>query len=273
MSWEGLTGAGVSYSPSRIESERFGMLIARVVVGDEVGGADEVADDLARVLGESDDDLLVVRWPARLATLGAVAAGTPRRILPADVLTYWEAPADALRLDAEAAGRAGCRVRVPQEADERSLAALDAVVADSFRGYGNHYTANPALDPELALLGYQDWSRRSLLANPGDVVLLEHVDVEHAAVEHPQPDVVGVATLAQSQDGHDLEILLAGLVGGSQGQGWYSHLLGGVGDAARRRGASRVVISTQVHNIRVQRAWARAGFKPYAAVTTVHAMR
>lgn len=267
MSWDGLLGEGVRYSPSPVESDRFRMSFARVVVGDQVSGAAEVADDLARILAESDDDLLVVRYPARLASLGAVASASPRRILPADVLTYWEVAAADLRLDPEAAAAAGCLVTVPTVADEDSLAALDAVVADSFRGYGNHYTANPALDADLALAGYQDWARRTFEARPDDVVLLSQAE----GVDPSR--VVGVATLSQSPDGRDLEILLAGLVGDSQGQGLYGHLLGGVGDLARRRGAERVIISTQVHNIRVQRAWARHGFKPYAAVTTLHAMR
>ena len=40
-----------------------------------------------------------------------------------------------------------------------------------------------------------------------------------------------------------------------------------------RRGLPRVIISTQVSNVRVQRAWVRAGMKPFAAVTTLHVAR
>lgn len=261
MSWEDLSGGGVRHSPSPLESARFGLGVARVVVGDDVPTAADAADDLTRILSTAPEPLLIVRYPARLAALGAAAAASNRRILPTDVLTYWEIPAGQLRLDETVAAADGCVVRVPERAGERELQALDAVVVDSFRGYGNHYTANPMLDAALALEGYREWATRSLRDNPADVVLLEQ-----------NSQVVGVATLEQSPDGDDLEILLAGLVGNAQGRGWYAHLLGGIGQVARQRGCARVVISTQVHNVRVQRAWARAGFKPYAAVTTLHAV-
>lgn len=261
MSWAGLGGDAVRLMPSEVESDRFGLSVARVVVG-----ADAVADPelagavrarLTEVVRAADEDLLIIRWPAAEVLLGAAVAASGREIIPADVLTYWEVPARQL----VAPGEAGeLSARPLAAADSAARAALRQVVADSFAGYGNHYTANPLLDPELALAGYLDWAERSLIANPADVVLL-------TAGEQP----VGIATL--QHDGDDLEILLAGIIGAAQGRGLYGHLLAGVGAEAVRRGCSRVIISTQVHNVRVQRAWVRAGFKPYAAVTTVHAMR
>ena len=70
----------------------------------------------------------------------------------------------------------------------------------------------------------------------------------------------------------EAEILLAGLTSAAQGRGLYPLLLKAVGQQAMARGCPRVTISTQAHNIRVQRAWAKAGFRPFAAITTVHAM-
>ena len=261
MSWDGLQGATVTRSASAVESDRFGMTIGRVVVGDQCP-EQEAAPALTAEFDQAPEELLIVRWPTRLVTLGAAAAASSRAVVPADVLVYWEVPASELRPDAAALTADDLRVTVPSEADDASRAALDLVVRDSFAGYGNHYTANPRLDRDLALTGYLDWARRALDDNPQDVVLLHHGD---------QP--IGVATLTTGADGQDLEILLAGLTGTTQGQGWYRHLLAGVGDQARARGCSRVIISTQVHNIRVQRAWARSGFRPFGAVTTVHAMR
>ena len=261
MSWDGLQGATVTRAASAVESDRFGLTIGRVVVGDQCP-EQEAAQALTGVLDEAPEELLVVRWPTRLVTLGAAAAASSRAIIPADVLVYWEVPTSTLQPDPEALAQDGLHVAVPAEADDASRAALEHVVRDSFAGYGNHYTANPRLDRDLALTGYLDWARRALDDNPHDVVLLSHRD---------QP--IGVATLTSGNDGQDLEILLAGLTGTTQGQGWYRHLLAGVGEQARARGCSRVIISTQVHNIRVQRAWARSGFRPFGAVTTVHAMR
>lgn len=261
MSWSGLSGDAVRLTPSAVESERFGLSVARVVVGADAAADPELAPAvrarLTEVVRDATEDLLIVRWPAHQVLFGATVAAAGRAIIPADVLTYWEVPAASLT----APGDSGTLTVGPlTAADGAALAALRQVVADSFAGYGNHYTADPLLDPELALTGYMDWAERSLAADPSNVVLL-------AAGDRP----LGIATL--QQDGDDLEILLAGIVGASQGRGLYGHLLAGVGAEAMRRRCSRVIISTQVHNVRVQRAWVRAGFKPYAAVTTVHAVR
>jgi ribosomal protein S18 acetylase RimI-like enzyme len=152
-----------------------------------------------------------------------------------------------------------------------SAAALDletvsglvrGIVRASFRDYGNHYTANPLLDRSAALAGYEDWAVRSLVSDPGNVLVL---------TDGGEP--IGMATLEPGSDGDHLEILLAGLVPAAQGRHLYDGLLDGCERAALARGATRVVISTQVHNVRVQRAWARHGLRPFAAIETVHLVR
>ena len=82
--------------------------------------------------------------------------------------------------------------------------------------------------------------------------------------------MTAVATLEISED--FVEILLAGVGPPWQGRGVYSSLLWAVEDFAADRGLSSVYISTQAHNTRVQRSWARFGFTPVAAFETVHAM-
>jgi ribosomal protein S18 acetylase RimI-like enzyme len=138
---------------------------------------------------------------------------------------------------------------------------VDAVVAASFAGYGNHYLANPLLDPAAALAGYQEWARLTVSAHPEDVLLLRRGG-----------QVIGVATCHASPEDDHLEILLAGLLPTAQGRGLYAHLLAGCATHARHRGLARLIISTQAHNVRVQRAWARAGLLPFGAVETVHCL-
>jgi hypothetical protein len=83
--------------------------------------------------------------------------------------------------------------------------------------------------------------------------------------------VVGVATASSAES--EWEIELAGIVPDRQRGGLYAHLLRGIHDGARHAGADRVVISTQSHNIGVQRAWARLGYEPIDAIETVHLVR
>lgn len=255
MSWQNLAGRGVRYWTSEVESRRFSIPIGRVTVGYDAH-SDDVEPQLSAVLAEAGETLLIVRYPATQARLGATIARSGWLVLPADVLTYWEVRADSL---AELQAYTDSALRVaPSEASEDAALILETVVCDSFHGYGNHYTADPALDPELALAGYVEWALKAFAADPQNALLLLHDDTP-----------VGAATVVDGP-GY-LEVELAGLVCEAQGKGWYRMLLRGIGQEALRRGAERVIISTQVSNTRVQRAWAKAGMKPFAAVTTVHA--
>ncbi len=82
-----------------------------------------------------------------------------------------------------------------------------------------------------------------------------------------------MATWFVDPAGDFVEILLAGLVPEARRRGWYGLLLAEVGRVASGAGSARVVISTQGANVSVQRAWVRAGFAPFASVTTAHAVR
>lgn len=260
MSWAGLAGAGVSVSDSPLEQRRFGVTVGRVVVGNDTPPATTAAA-LAEALHGASHDVLVVRWPSERVALAATVASSGRIVLPADVLTYWEVAAEDL---ARVALRDGGALRVDRGSDRAAdgIESLVSVVESSFAAYGNHYTANPAFDPELALAGYVEWARTAFERHPDDACFL---------IDGATP--IGVATLSEDRERGDLEVELAGLVPGSQGRGLYGHLLRAVGDEALRRGLGRVIISTQAHNVRVQRAWAGLGLRPFAAVTTAHAVR
>ena len=258
MTWEALSGDTVSYSPSPLESSRFGRTIARLSVGWRVD-EQEGAEFVAKAMESSDESLVIARWPTHMFAVAAAATASKRSVLVTDVLTYWEASPDIVltrtrpptgRLHVTAAGG---------ELDEAAVVVED-VMRDAFHSYGNHYRANPDLNHDAALAGYVEWAQSNLQHNAADVLLM--LDGAQA---------VGLATLALSTDGDDLEIEVAGVRTSHQGQGLYTHLLNGCAEEARRRSCRRLLISTQVHNARVQRAWARAGMVPFAAHTTAHA--
>ncbi|GAB3594557.1 hypothetical protein GCM10027446_18640 [Angustibacter peucedani] len=261
MSWEGLLAPGLELADSPAETARFGVSIARVHVAPDDDGPD-VEDRLRDLLAAAHADVVVLRYPADRVALGAVAATSGRDVLAAGALTYWGAPSGAV-LDPRADGPdRGLAVVTAAEHGSGVEDVVDAVVAASFAGYGNHYTSDPLLDDDLALAGYQEWARRSVTAHPDDVLLLLH-----------DGEPVGVATCDEQPELGDLEVLLAGLVPDAQGQGWYGTLLAACARHAAERGLARTTISTQVHNVRVQRAWAKAGLRPFAAVETLHCVR
>jgi GNAT superfamily N-acetyltransferase len=182
-------------------------------------------------------------------------------IIPADTLTYWEIPAGVLSENQQALPT-GFRCDPATTHGQDATAAVIEIVRDSFRSYGNHYLANPALDPDLALAGYVEWALGSLEREPDNVLIL---------TDGRRP--VGLATMEQDSTGHDLEVLLAGIAADHQARGLYRHLFDRIDRAAVDRSCHRIVISTQVHNVKVQRAWAKMGLRPFAAITTIHAVR
>jgi len=262
MAWDDLTGTGVKLTSSPVETARFGVSIGRLTVGCDLPATEAALDAIGPAvvdgLAQSPDDVVVVRYPARAIRLGAVVAASDRDVIPAGALTYWGVAANAV----DATHRGELSVVPATQLDGSAADVLDTLIIDSFAGYGNHYLANPLLDRAAALAGYQDWARHSLSGERDAFVLLD--------AETP----IGMATLAGSRDGRShLEVLLAGLVPKAQGRGSYAVLLEGCAAEARRRGLARLIISTQVHNVRVQRAWARFGLRPFTAVETVHAVR
>jgi GNAT superfamily N-acetyltransferase len=186
-------------------------------------------------------------WFAKLITLGRVA-------LLADSLAYWRLAAGRGR---RAEPQAELRVSPLADPDE-----IEALVLTIFADYESHYLANPLFDPRVMPAGYAQWARGSAA---GSCLALR------LEVPGEEPRVVGLATV--EDDGPRTEILLAGVVPALQGRGLYAHLLQGVEDHALSRDAAEVVISTQGHHTRVQRAWARYGFEPARTFLTVHLVR
>lgn len=268
MSWDGLQGEGVRVAPSPLESDRFGLVMGRVTVGWGVRPGGPVAVDLAAreltaAVRDSLADVIVVRYPAQSLALAAALTLTGRDLIPAGSLTYWAVPVAELRRPDPAPGLSVISL-ADLHGSVDTMCLVGELVDDSFSGYGNHYAANPLLDPGAALAGYREWARSSALEDAKDALLL----VEDGG------KAIGLATLTDSEDpGDHVEVLLAGLRTAVQGQGLYATLLAGVAEEAERRGAGRLVISTQSHNIRVQRAWARLGLRPFAAIETVHVVR
>jgi ribosomal protein S18 acetylase RimI-like enzyme len=238
---------------SPLESARFGCSVERLTV--PPGRGRSVAP-VREALLASAADVVVLRYPAEHVGWFAELVPGDRTPLFAGSLAYW-------RL---AAGRG----RRPEPCGDLRAGPLEdgatasALVAEIFTEYGNHYAANPLFDGAAALAGYREWAGGSAEAGACLALWGPETGREGSAV-------LGLATVDDA-DAHT-EILLAGMVPAARGRGLYAHLLRAVEDRALERGAAEVVISTQEHNTRVQRAWARYGFQPSHAVLTVHMVR
>jgi hypothetical protein len=201
-----------------------------------------------------EDDGLVLRFPPTLTELPDVLAQSSRDVLVADALVYWDAQPKGLVAQAPTAtGLSILR--------GTALApTLEEVVRATFAQYPNHYSVNRLFPPDRVLTGYVEWASRA-------------AESDRVAVLRDGEDVVGFVTWITDPDLGHLEIELAGLVPRARGRGAYPLLLADAGRTALEQGLSRVVISTQSGNVRVQRAWSRLGMLPIASFTTVHAVR
>ncbi|WP_406313524.1 GNAT family N-acetyltransferase [Streptosporangium sp. NBC_01639] len=254
MGWyDVMESEAVRARESPLESARFGCSIERLTVSAAAGSPFPVVREA--VLG-SAADVVVLRYPAENVGWFAELTTLGRTAVFADCLVYWRLPA----------GKGHAPERSPdlRTAEPVDPAEVRASVSDIFAAYGNHYMANPLFDVGGALAGYREWALRS--AAEGRCLALRGA-LRGAGVD----DVLGLATLEEGDS--RTEILLAGIVSGAQGRGLYAHLLKAVEERTLARGATEIVISTQAHNTRVQRAWARYRFEPVQAVLTVHLMR
>jgi GNAT superfamily N-acetyltransferase len=257
VSWKDLDRDQISVSPSEVEAQRFGRSMARVLVGHRVTWDDDARRQFAAAL-DRDEDVLVVRWPSRLAECPAMLVASGRDVLPADSLIYWQGPSELVARSATV-DETTPEMRRPDQVDPVELA---AAVAAAFKGYVNHYSANPLLDAELALEGYVDWVARTLRADPSNGAIL--VSDER---------VFAWGMWVVDPDGDHLEWMLAGVSPEARGRALYGVLMAEAAQEALRRGVPRVVTSTQGANTGIQKVWARAGMLPMADTTTAHLVR
>jgi GNAT superfamily N-acetyltransferase len=139
-------------------------------------------------------------------------------------------------------------------------AAVREVASRSFSGYLGHYHADPRLDRRQCDDTYVDWAERSCLSRElADDVLVATIDAS----------IVAFATmrLNSTEEG---EGVLFGVAPEAQGRGIYRSLMIGGMQWCRGRGRARMVVSTQITNIAVQKVWSRLGFEPSKSYYTFH---
>lgn len=223
---------------SELESARFGLRIGRDDGDGPIGLAELAPYDvvISRRPAES------VREWSTLATLTGYTA------IHADSLVYWRWEDDGGDID------------VPDPWHmSHDRAHLERLVRDVFDGYGNHYASNPLFGRDDILDGYVEWA----LASAADGGFVEVVD--------DRGDAAGFGLVDWSAAEPDVR--LAGVCRAARGSGRYRSVVAAMVAATRARGHAGIRISTQVHNVAVQRVWAAAGWKPFQAFETTHIVR
>lgn len=259
MSLAGAEGSEVALVSSASETARFGHSVERMSVGDDWRHAFTrlgLSERLKELLDASDAQTIILRYPSDSAFVVKDLGAHGRSLFPAGSLLYWE------HVGRTPPRPADVRVLQSPGIDPGSLSEIQSLIADSFSNYKNHYAVNPLLDEAAVTEGYLEWAEATALAADNRVFVVS-----------AGGKAVGVATVECPPDSLYWEVQLAGIVTSAQGEGVYSRLMTAVVATAHSAGVKRVVISTQAHNIRVQRAWTRLGFVPFGSIETVHLVR
>lgn len=135
-----------------------------------------------------------------------------------------------------------------------------AIASESFKGYFGHYHADQRLDRESCDEVYRSWAENSVLSP----------DIAHEVlVVEDSGDLLGFATLRQN-DSQTGEGVLFGVAPQAQGKGIYRTMMIHGMRWCQERGAARMIVSTQITNVAVQKVWARLGFEFDHAYYTFH---
>jgi GNAT superfamily N-acetyltransferase len=240
------TFSSEAVSSSQLDSERFGIRVARARI---------TSRNLCDVLDYCEEervDLLI----ARCATteIAAVQKAEARGFLLTDTLLYYQFD---LRKRAIPQQASKFLVRSFESGDEDRIRKI-AVAA--FNGYMGHYHADARLNRQKCDDAYVSWAERSCI--PG-------LAADKVLVAEDNCDVIGFATLRLNSP-QEIEGLLFAVTPEYQGSGVCGLFMVRSLEWALAKSAQRMIISTQVTNISMQKVWCRLGFEPSHSFYTLH---
>jgi GNAT superfamily N-acetyltransferase len=171
-----------------------------------------------------------------------------------DTLIYYSFDL-AKRAIPEDSPRAVVRTVVP--GDEMQV---ERVASAAFQGYYGHYHADANLDPVKCNEGYVSWAVRSCTSKQVATEVL---------VAESNGRIVGFATLRLNSPEEGEGVLFA-VAPEAQGSGIYRSFMVTGMRWCREQRVHRMVVSTQITNIAVQKVWCRVGFEPAHSYYTFH---
>jgi GNAT superfamily N-acetyltransferase len=134
------------------------------------------------------------------------------------------------------------------------------IAGESFKGYFGHYHADMRLDRDKCDEAYVSWAERSCLNRD---------DTSEVLIAEMDGRIAGFATLRLNNP-HEGEGVLFGVAPFAQNQGIYrSFMINGMRWCQSKR-AQRMIVSTQITNVAVQKVWTRLGFEPGHSQYTFH---
>lgn len=231
------------------EMDRFGLRMARLIV--EAADRAVSASAIVALCEAERVDMLTLRIPADGIALAQDLESAGFRLM--DCLVYYEA-----QTAGSIAGKLGgldIRGAAPADVDQ-----IGEVARACFTDYFSHYHADLRLDKRLVADGYVDWARRSCLDQGAG-------SAAFAAIMGDR--VVGIAALHRNTESEGDGRLFA-VHPDFSGRGVHGALIDRAKQWCAENGMSRMVISTQLANLRAQRSYSNRGFRLHRSFFTFH---
>lgn len=255
----------IPWSRSALDSDRFHVNVVKANLRD-----DSRVSDLEAFCGEVRANLAIVRVDAGNLSVFGELQRFGYRIMDTLVYCHAKRPNRYISAGKGAEGRIGHVIRSLRVED---VPAVIDVAANAYDNYRGHYQADERLDKRVSDDVYVDWATRSCedvlrdQSSGGDVH--SPVTANEAFVVEIDKNVVAFMTMRFV--GPDSgEAVLSGVHPNAQGKGIYRALIEEGMDWCWQNDCERMIVSTQIVNIAVQKVWARCGFEPFQYIYTLH---
>jgi ribosomal protein S18 acetylase RimI-like enzyme len=148
------------------------------------------------------------------------------------------------------------RIRILRPGEEEDVI---RIAQEAFRGYLGHYHADKRLNKSQCDEAYVDWTRKACAARESENFLIAEIDGKIVGY--------GVQRMNNAEEG---EYYLGGIHPDFQGRRLYHSFLCKAREWFLSQGAKKMLISTQLQNIPVQKVLIRFGFEISKGYYTYH---
>lgn len=231
---------------SDIDTERFGITTARVI-----GITSKSLSPVLDFCFMKKVKLLIARCD--MSDLEAAQSMEKKGFLLMDTLVYYNLNLTKQDVPVEKGVVLVRPIRVEEEN------AMIGVAKESFHGYFGHYHADPRLDKNKCDEAYTDWARKTFASRDSDNFLVGEMNGKIISF--------GVLRINKPDEG---EMFLGGIHPDFQGQGIYHSFLCKAAKWCLARKVKKMIISTQLKNIPVQKVLIKFGFEISRGYYTYH---
>lgn len=231
------------------EQAKFGYRMARLTLDSASGPPD--AERIMEICRSSGVEMLTLRVPTDKVALVQALEALEFRIM--DCLVYYECPTEYL----SAVEPSTLEIR---EATVEDATAVAETARLCFSDYSSHYYADALLDRIKVSEAYIDWAQRCCADREVATCVFLPIVGE---------TIAGFIALRQNSSTEGEGVLNA-VHPSFAGAGIYGQLITRSKQWCRDNGMKRMVISTQIDNLKVQRTWSNRGFSLYKSYYTLH---